>query len=124
MAIAIEKLEIQPLIPLIQQIEVEGKIFKLSFYWREYDDTILVSLLDEEENILISNDEIRLNLPLFTKYYPDKSLNIPQNCPQKLIVPLADDGYSRVGINTLFVNVHLYLVDVGYMEIKKGASYV
>lgn len=120
----IVKLEIEPLIPLIQTIMVDGANFKLNFYWREYDDSVMVDLLDEENNILIKGDTVRLNIPLFTKFIPDGNLNIPQNFPQKLIVPLADTEYVRVGINTLFVVVHLYLIDREYMSMKRGESVV
>ena len=125
MSLKIEKLNIQAVIPLIQQINVEGTIFKLDFYWRKHDDTVMVNLLDAEDNLLISDCEIRLNLPLFTENFPDKNLNIPLNFPQKLIVPFSDNNeFIRVGIDTLFINVHLYLVDSEYMAIKRGESYV
>lgn len=120
----IVKLEIEPLIPLIQTIMVDGANFKLNFYWREYDDSVMVDLLDEENNILIKGDTVRLNIPLFTKFLPDGNLNIPQKFPQKLIVPLADNEYVRVGINTLFVDIHLYLIDREYMSMKRGESVV
>lgn len=101
-------------IPFTQKVNIEGKIFEFDFYWRKQDDSILLDLKNENNEIIVKEEEIRYGIPLFYRMCPDVNGNIRQDLPQKLIVPLSQDlEYRRVGIETLFKSVFLTLQDVG-----------
>lgn len=108
------KLDFKPDIPFTQKVDIEGNEFEFEFWWRKSDDTILLNLYNSNSELLVSNEEIRYGMPLFSRMI---GKGIRQDLPQKLIVPISETGkYERVGIDNIFIKVHLILKEIDYLE--------
>lgn len=108
-------------IPFRQQFIVEGTVFKMEFYYRKIDDTILCDLYDENDNLLSGLNPIRFKQPLFSHMIPDINGNIRKDFPQKLLVSMSTTGASeRVGIDTLFKTVFITLQPANWYTPATG----
>ena len=100
-------------IPFEQVVNIEGKEFLFSFHWRKTDDVVLCDLSTATGETIVIDEELRYGMPLFFRHIPDSNGNINQKFPQKLILPITENGeYLRLGIESLFKEITLVLVDV------------
>lgn len=118
-----ETLDFKGELPFKQKFEIEGKKWIIEFYYRNIDDTIMCDLYDEFENLLSSDNSIRLKEPLFSHLIPDRNQLIRQDFPQKLLVPLTIDGSDiRVGKESFLKQVVITLQEPTWYVPTSGVT--
>lgn len=117
-----EVLNFEPIIPFRQKIDIDNTEFEFEFTWRRYDDTVILNIY-KDDKLVIENEELRYGRPLFGRYMPDSQGNIRRDLPQKVLIPLNQDGvYTRCGIKTLFTDIQIAVFDVSIMKTRIGGN--
>lgn len=111
-------LDFKGIIPFRQKFVVDNKEFELLFEWRKIDDSIMYTLFDSNSNLICEREPMIYGEPLWSKFLPDKNYNIRQDYPQKLLVPLSNDGEEKIGIDNIFKTIFITLQEPTWYSIR------
>lgn len=96
---------------LLRNVNNQDALYKMEVDYNTSSDFFTFTLLYQDE-ILIQNEKLTLNMPLFKRLSEDVNLNLDVRYPKDVLIPLSmSNEVERAGYKELGNSVYLFAID-------------
>lgn len=96
---------------LLKNVENQDTLYNMEVDYNTSNDFFTFTLKYQDQ-ILVQNEKLTLNMPLFKRLSEDVNLNLDVRYPKDVLIPLSmNNEVQRAGYEQLGNSVYLFVID-------------